>query len=363
MRVYYSMVHIVVDTVAVRPGSSAVIVENLLQAWQQMEPTDRLTVLAGPEGPYFDVPAGVAIEKLPSRFPGPLGGLWLRSFSVRRAASDLGADAVLAGVPASGLAGAPCRRGVILCDLRHELRPEQFARGTRLARRVSWWWSLRKADGIYTISERTLNDLQDRHPRFASKGIATPIGSDHVEGWPKVERADPPYALAFGHFANKNADSVVAGWARFCETDDRWRLRLVGMGQADRESAAGLVRELGIEERVDLMPWLDDDAFADCFARAGLVIFPSDFEGFGLPAAEAQRLGIPVVISPDPALAEVTGGHAAIARSVAADDLAAAMQTAIGFTSDQLEAGREHAQQFTWHRCAEAVRASLLTTS
>ncbi|NHA01524.1 glycosyltransferase family 4 protein [Nocardioides sp. W3-2-3] len=57
-----------------------------------------------------------------------------------------------------------------------------------------------------------------------------------------------------------------------------------------------------------LMPWLDDDAFQRCFAGAGLIVFPSDFEGFGLPAAEALRLGIPLVVSADEALAEVTGG-------------------------------------------------------
>ncbi|UMG91115.1 glycosyltransferase [Nocardioides sp. TF02-7] len=283
--------HLVVDAVAVQEGSAGIVVEHLLAGWTELAPADRVTVLAPPAGPAFRVPAGVAVETLTAPLPGPAGRLWLRSVAVRRAARRLRADAVLSGVPASGLLGTRCPRGIILYDLRHELRPHQFSRATRLARRVSWGWSMASADGIFTISERTLGDLRRRHPRHAGKARAAVLGSDHALAWPPADPArpeEPPYALAFGHFANKNADAVIAGWAAFCRTDDRWHLRLVGMGAADRAAAEEQVARLGVADRVTLMPWLDDEAFARCFTGAGLVVFPSDFEGFGLPAAEAS---------------------------------------------------------------------------
>ena len=272
---------------------------------------------------------------------------------------------MLAAVPATGLVGYGSRRGLILYDLRHELRPHQFSRGTRVSRRTSWGWTMSRADGIYTISERTLTDLQDRHPRLARHGVAAQLGADHVDAWPAVTRreaADPeaPYALAFGHFANKNADAVLEAWAEFCAWDDRWRLRLVGMGSADRAAAADRVAALGIADRVELMPWLDDSAFQAYFAGAGLVVFPSDFEGFGLPAIEAIRLGIPVVVSDDPALAEVTGGQAVVARSTSPADLADAIAEARQLTPEQLEAGRRFTDGFSWRRTADVVRTSLL---
>jgi glycosyltransferase involved in cell wall biosynthesis len=350
--------HLVVDAAVARPGSTTIVLEHLVQAWSEAFPEDRITVLVGPAGPQFPVPAGVESEQL-RRGPGPVGGLWLRSVGVRRAAQRLRADVLLCGVPASGLLGAPCPRGVILYDLRFELRPEQFSARTRLARRVSWGWSLRLADRTFCISERTLTDLRTRHPRLARNARAAQLGSDHALRWPRPEPAPRPYALAFGHFGNKNADAVLAGWAEFCAGDDRWTLRLVGMGARDRAAAEQQVQRLGIASRVELMPWLDDEAFARCFTGAGLVLFPSDFEGFGLPAAEALRLGIPTVVSPDPALAEVTGGHAVTVRSNDAGDLAAAVRAAVALTPEELAAGRAFAETFTWRRTAQVIRTGL----
>jgi glycosyltransferase involved in cell wall biosynthesis len=354
--------HLAIDAVAVGHGSSAVVVGHLLRGWRVAWPEDRLTVLCGPEGPAFDLPEDVDVEVVRSPALGRLSKLWRRSFGVRRAARRVRPDAVLSGVPASSLLGTGTVRGLILYDLRHELRPEQFSRAVRLARNVSWRWSMSRADGIYTISERTLGDLRDLHPRLARRGVAAVLGSDHATAW-RAEASDEPYALAFGHFANKNADAVVEGWARFCATDDSWRLRLVGMGSADRESATELVRRLGVEDRVELMPWLDDEQFQECFAAAGLVVFPSDFEGYGLPAVEAMRLRIPVVVSADEALAEVTGGHAVTAASTSPDDLAEAIGAALRLTPEQLEAGRTHTDTLAWRRTAEVVRESLLAAA
>jgi glycosyltransferase involved in cell wall biosynthesis len=352
--------HLLVDAVAVRAGSAAIVVEHLLLGWQAAAPSDRLTVLAPPDGAQFAVRDGVEVITAASPLPGAAGGIWQRSVAVRRTARAIGADAVLSGVPASGLLGTGCPRGLILYDLRHELRPAQFTRGQRWARRISWGWSMRRCDEIFTISERTRNDLRDRHPRHGAKATAAPLGSDHADAWPEGDRTGPPYAVAFGHFSNKNADAVIEAWQSFSAARPDWRLRLVGMGAADRAAAAQRVAALGIADHVELMPWLDDDEFVRTFTGADLVIFPSDFEGYGLPAAEAMRRGIPVVVSTDPALAEVTGGHAAVAASAAPDDLAAAMERALASTDADLEQARRHAEQFTWARTAVTIRDRLL---
>jgi len=350
-------VHVVFDAVAVRPGSSAVILEGLIAGWIRRHPSDDLTVLV-PDEPGMRIPEGVAVHRVPSG--GALGNLRARTFGVRRAARELGADAVLSGVTASGLLGTSCTHGVVLTDLRHEVLPEQFTAARRVARRLSYGASFRQADAIFCISGRTRDDLVARHPEVGDRAIVAALGADHVDDWPPRSAAGKPYAVAFGRFANKNADAVLEAWAEFCRADDDWKLRLVGMSDDDRLRAGERVAALGIADRVELMPWLDDEQFAASFVGASLVVFPSEFEGFGLPAVEAMRLGIPLVVSDDPALTEVTGGHAVVATDLTPTGLAAAMKQALARSDEELAAAQAWADRFSWRAMADVVRSALM---
>jgi glycosyltransferase involved in cell wall biosynthesis len=354
-------VRVVFDAFSVRTGTTAIVLEHLLAGWRQLAADDELIVLASAES-QFSAPEGVRVELREPPVGGPAGRLWLRSFGVRRGCRELHADMLVSLVTASALLGAPCPRGAVVYDLRHELRPHQFSRARRLARRVSYAWTFRTADALCCISQRTRDDLVRSRPRLAGKAVVAALGGDHALSWSAPKPPQRRYALAFGHFANKNADAVIEAWAQFCRTEDELVLRLVGMSSTDRAAAARRVAELGLSERVELMPWLDDEQFQGCFAAASLIVFPSDFEGFGLPAAEAMWLGIPLVVSADPALAEVTGGHAVVAHDLTPEPLAAAMRTALAAGDAELTAARRQAEKFQWRFTAEAVRSALLPT-
>jgi glycosyltransferase involved in cell wall biosynthesis len=352
-------VRIVFDAFAVRTGTTAIVLENLLKGWSEHAANDELIVLASGSS-QFSPPPGVEVTLLEPPVSGFLGSLWLRSYGVRRGCREVGADALVSLVTASSLVAAPCPRAAIVYDLRHELRPDQFSRRRRLARRLSYAWTFRTADALCCISERTLADLLRNRPRLRRKAVATRLGADHAKDWPAPAGVREPYALAFGHFANKNADAVIEAWAEFCREDSETSLRLVGMAAPDREAAARRVAELGLRDRVTLMPWLDDDEFVACFAGAILIVFPSDFEGFGLPAVEAMQLGLPLVISRDPALAEVTGGHCVTVADLSPSMLAQAMREALESTQEDRDDARRYAAQFRWQFMAADVRAALL---
>jgi glycosyltransferase involved in cell wall biosynthesis len=343
-------VRLCVDAVAIRAGSAAIIVGNLLIGWAAAEPDDELIVLVADE-PHLPLPESARIEVLGT------SRLKAQTVGVRRAARRLGADAVFGGVTASVLLGAPSPYGVMLYDLRHELRPDQFPASRRLARRLLYGWSFARADAVVCISERTRDDLLRRRPRLASKAHVALLGADHAARWGADANGQTPYVLAFGHFPNKNVDGVLRAWQRY---RGDLVLRICGLGREARTNAEQLVSQLGIAERVELLPWLSDEQFETVFAGASGVLFPSDFEGFGLPAIEALRLGIPLVISPDPALLEVTAGHAVVTDDESPEGLAAAIERAQALTPDQLAAGAEHARAFTWERMAREVRAALV---
>lgn len=346
---------LVADAVAVRPGSAAIIVGNLLLGWAAAVPEDELIVLVAGE-PDMPLPASAKVESISSASGSLAARLWAQSVGVLRASRRLRADALLGGVTASALLGASCRYGVIVYDLRHELRPEQFPASRRLARRLLYGWSFNRADALICISERTRRDLVARRPRLAAKAYVALPGADHAARWRPPDNDRTPYVLAFGHFPNKNVDAVLRAWRLF--RGDQ-RLRICGLSATARADAERLVSELGIAERVELLPWLSDEEFEAVFAGAAGVLFPSDFEGFGLPAIEALLLGTPLVISPDPALLEVTGGHAVVTADDGPEGLAAAIERALVLTPEQLAAGVEHARAFTWERMALQTRAAL----
>jgi glycosyltransferase involved in cell wall biosynthesis len=351
-------VRLVADTTAIRAGSAAIIVGNLLKGWAIAAPEDELIVLVA-ERPQLPLPESARIEDVGN--PSSLAArLWLQSVGVRRAARQFGADAFLGGVTSGALLGVGCPYAVMLYDLRHEVRPAQFSAGRRIARKLLYGWSFRNADALICISERTRGDLLARRPSLDHKAYVALLGSDHADEWHPAAGDDGGYVLAFGHFPNKNVDGVLRAWKLSAPEHPDLKLRICGLGKAGRASAEQVVTELGIADRVELLPWLSDDEFAAIFAGAAAILFPSDFEGFGLPAIEALRLGLPLVVSSDPGLMEVTAGHAVVTEDHSPESLAAAIEQALELTPEQLAAGKEHARDFTWERMARQARRAFV---
>ncbi|MDP9117179.1 MAG: glycosyltransferase [Actinomycetota bacterium] len=354
------MINLLVDAIGVRRGSAAIVIGNTLVGWTQAFPDDRITVLVDRD-PEFTVPASVMVQHVTlGHAPAVAVRLWGQTVGVRREARRIRADALLSAVTASAFLGARCPHGVMVYDLRHELRPAQFPRRRRIVRRLLYGWSFRRADALFCISERTRGDLVRRRPRLAAKSRATLLGADHAAAW---QRTDDPaaYVLAFGHFANKNVDAVLHAWARYCEADTSGLiLRICGLSAAGRAHVEAVLAGLDNAARVELMGWLQDDEFQTLFAGASMVLFPSDFEGFGLPAVEAMLLGVPVVVSDDPALLEVTAGHAVVTADHSPAALAAALVAARARTPDELAAAQAHARTFTWARTASQMQQLLV---
>jgi glycosyltransferase involved in cell wall biosynthesis len=338
---------VLVNALPVRGTSLGVVVENLLREWDE---SDEVHVVLQP---------GIELA-LPERISAhPVGAH--RVIAMERTVPELcrrlGAEVLLGVTPATTMAPLPCPRVVISLDVRHEMRPHQFSYRTRLLRGVSYGIGYRRADAIVTISHRTREDLLRMHPWLRRRTITVAqLGSDHVVRWPRPDGAGGDHALAFGQWGNKNVGLVLEAWAHL---DDPLSLVIVGLPPEARAAVQAEAAARGMTELVTVLPWLDADEFRRRFTSASLVVFPSDYEGFGLPALEAMRLGIPVVVTPDPALLEVTGGLATVMDGWDASALARAVPLARRQSAEDLERGVKHASEFTWQRTAAAVRATL----
>jgi glycosyltransferase involved in cell wall biosynthesis len=261
-------------------------------------------------------------------------------------------------MPVTSLVRSGIPTAVVVHDLRHEVRPEQFSRGRRLLRRIAYDRSYQVADGFIAVSRRTLEDLHRLHPEVRAKPAAVVHhGADHVLGWPGTPGSGP--AITFAHHTNTNPELVLEGWAA-----GRGRglpmpeLLVLGTGQ-DRDRLAARVADLGLTSTVRLAPFLADDEFAAVMRSASMVVFPSGFEGFGLPVVEGMLSGVPVVIGPEPATLEVAGGYASVLADWTPEALAEAVDAASHFDAAYLAQARAHAAAFTWARCVEETRAFL----
>ena len=136
---------------------------------------------------------------------------------------------------------------------------------------------------------------------------------------------------------------MLAAWKELLERagpEEVLALRVVGVPGSERAGHEERIETLGLKSVVTVQPWLSKETFQEQFASSSLVVFPSDFEGFGLPAVEAMRLGIPLVITPEPALLEVTAGHATVIEGHGPSALASC-----GGDGSSNDAGSPHGSQ------------------
>jgi glycosyltransferase involved in cell wall biosynthesis len=118
---------------------------------------------------------------------------------------------------------------------------------------------------------------------------------------------------------------------------------------------------LGLADDVRLLAWVDDADLEGLYALADAFVFPSLYEGFGLPVLEAMARGIPVASSNRASLPEVAGGAALLFDPEREEEIAAAIDRLLRDRdeADRLRAaGRERAAQFTWERTAELTAAN-----
>ena len=355
-----AVVRIVVDGLPIRGDNSLSIVsEHLLRGWQQLDSGDELHLVIRAGGD-LSIPESVTVHEVKIGRSAFVGRLAAQSFQVPRLCRASNADVMLGVLPTTTFTPLPCPRVILAWDFRDRLRPEQFSPKALLLRRASYAIGFRQANAVACISSRTRSDLVALHPRTSKVPVRVAhLGADHVESWP-VRRGGAEFAIAFGHFTNKNVDLVLDAWAALRRhADAPLPLRVVGVPGGERARVQARVHELGLSDVVTVSPWLAKVAFREEFASSKLVVFPSDFEGFGLPAVEAMRLGIPVVITPEPALLEVAGGNATVVDGEGPAALARAIDAARHTSPEALAAAELHAAGFTWRSFALGVRGVL----
>jgi glycosyltransferase involved in cell wall biosynthesis len=179
----------------------------------------------------------------------------------------------------------------------------------------------------------------------------TPDGDTHRPGY--------PYVLYVGNRKpHKNLTRLVSALAR---VEERATLKLVLSGPAERGLMA-LARSVGVDDRIEFLGNVSEEKLPAIYRGAVALVFPSLYEGFGLPPLEAMACGTPVVSSLATSLAEVVGDAALAIDPLDVDSIAGGIDKVVG--DDELRRelrarGFAQAARFSWDDTAQRTWAAL----
>ena len=228
----------------------------------------------------------------------------------------------------------PAPAVVTVQDLSWERDPSVFGKWDLVTFKVFVRRAVRKARRVIAISERTKRDLVELYGTPPEKVVVTSLAPD-----PDFRPADDHDSFLLFVSAieprKQPLDAVAAA--------DAVGRKLVVVGpEKDRELAAELRRR-----GADVRGYVPKAELVSLYQRAACLVFPSRYEGFGLPVVEAMACGTPVVAAPEPALREVAGDAAILTAG-----LVAGVRRALVDRDRISAAGLERAKTFTWRETA-----------
>ncbi len=269
----------------------------------------------------------------------------------------------------------PYRVGLPTVLTVHDLIPLLFPRQSTWQARLLFRWTLmlalRASQRVIAVSGSTARDLQ-RHFRVPSERVSVipeapdpafyPRPSAEVEAVRQKYGLPESFVLYVGsNKPHKNLSRLIEAWSRltlhvsrFTSHVSRFTLVIAGVWDPRYPEPRLRAERLGLQS----VRWLGPVPEADLpalYSAAALFVFPSLYEGFGLPVLEAMACGVPVICSNTSSLPEVAGDAALLVDPTDAQSLAAAIAGLLEDESrreEMRERGLQQAARFSWDRTA-----------
>jgi glycosyltransferase involved in cell wall biosynthesis len=338
-----------------RAGGSETYVRGLLGEFARRAEFEQVTVLANEAVMSAYAGAGVPLLLMPTYRTGRSDLTRFFAMNAGRVRPTLARgdfDVVHYPVTVPIPRAPPTPTVVTLHDVQHHELRSMFSPAERWLRGWAYDDAARRADAVVTKSEHAKAAIV-RHLGIAAERIAViPDGLHHdmfVPDGPRAAHLPARYVVYSANFwPHKNHRRLLEAFARV--QDDS--LHLVLTGQLN-----GYAAQLADRKRVHVLGHVPFEQLPAIYRGAVAVVFPSLFEGFGLPVLEGMACGTPVACSNTGATPEVAGGAALLFDPRDEDAIVDAIEQV---SSDQAlrmrlrAAGLARAAQFTWAKCAAA---------
>jgi glycosyltransferase involved in cell wall biosynthesis len=348
-------------------GGMEVVARELIPALIAAAPEVRFTAFvnreaaAAKDGPWGELlPAVTVPVNARKRVQWVLGEQLLLPRLAAREGVDL-VHSLASTAPARGR----FRRVVTVHDLIYARFPEAHAGIRDLGMRALVPLAVRRSDRVIADSQSTRDDLVELLGAPAGRIDVVPLGlgtmrrhepTGERELRERLQLGERRVALSLSaKRPHKNLLALIGALARI-PAERRPLLAIPGYPTAHEADLRERARAVGVQADVRFPDWLPGEDFEGLWQIAELFVFPSLYEGFGLPVLEAMARGVPVACSNASSLPEVAGDAALMFDPREETEIAAAIERLL---SDRAEAARlraqglERARQFSWSRTAE----------
>ena len=344
MRVGYEVTGLELDA-----AGSARYIESLRRELERIDGID-LVPLRQDGGPNGRVLRGLRREL--AYFP----------FELPRRAKKLGLDLLHCTS-----AVAPMRSSVPTMITLHDVlgleHPEWFTRALALHSKLVLAPAVRRASVVLVPSAYTRDRLVDRLQVDPERIRLVPLGIEErfspgepPDGLRERFGLERPYVLTVGTLQpRKNIERALHAFERLVASGSEHGLAIVGGRGWHDEPLAQRIRDSPAAERIVMTERVNDDDLIGLYRAAEVFVFPSRYEGFGLPPLEAMACGCPTIVSDAGSLPEVVGDAALIVPVGDGDALASAIKETLvnqRLRSGLIRRGRAHAAQFSWEKTA-----------
>src|SRR5688572_17871027 len=266
-----------------------------------------------------------------------------------------------------------CRSVVTIHDCIHLMFPQYLPNRLAYAyARASMWAAARRSDRILTVSEASKRDILHFFNVPPEKIVVVYNAIDeHFWVTPPEERVarvreryqlDHKFVLYVGNIKpHKNLERIIEAFdeVRKDDVDGDLKLLIIGDEISKLPSLRRAVHRHKLHKQVRFLGYLPDETLAILYRLASVFVFPSLYEGFGLPAVEAMASGTPVVTSNLSSLPEVTGDAAVLVDPYDVDSIAHGIRRVLtdpALAAEMRRKGLERAREFSWERSVAQTR-------
>ncbi|HEU0138330.1 MAG TPA: glycosyltransferase family 1 protein [Bryobacteraceae bacterium] len=255
----------------------------------------------------------------------------------------------------------PCPMVTVFHDMQHKRHPEYFRWFDLPFWRMLLLQAAVESHTLIAVSEATRNDIL-KYYRLPEKKIRViPHGVDPLLFHIGERTGNFILCISTLH-PHKNLERLIRAFARFHHAYPEFRLVLAGLRGFHAEEIERLIKSLDLGAAVEITGWIPREQLRDLFRRAWAFVYPSTFEGFGMPVLEALAAGVPSACSDIEPLTSISGEAALHFDPGDENSIANALAILAGDAEVRerlIAAGPLRARQFSWETTARETLNAL----